>query len=138
MRRRPGVDERGQAALIVLVFALFFLMLIGLVSDGGRILSQRRDLQGLADGAARAGALAGNQNASRSGQPTKIDPAAAQAEVAAYLVHAGYTGTFNVAPATTQVTVDLTDTYPLDFARLLGISTTTLHATATSNPVAGQ
>jgi uncharacterized membrane protein len=133
-----GVDERGQAALMVLVFALFFVMLIGLVSDGGKILSQRRDLQGLADGAARAGALAGNQNASRSGQPTQIDPAVAQAEVSTYLSQAGYTGASNVAATPTEVTVDLTGTYPLDFARLLGISRTTLHATATSNPVAGQ
>jgi uncharacterized membrane protein len=137
VKRGGAVDQRGQAALIVLVFALFFLMLIGLVSDGGMILSQRRDLQGLADGAARAGAQASNQNISRSGQPMQIDPSAAQAEVSTYLAQDGYRGSFNVIPSATQVTVNLSDTYPLGFAKLLGISTTTLHATASSSPISG-
>lgn len=39
----PAVlDERGQAGLIVLAFLLFIVGLIGLVSDGGQTLAERR------------------------------------------------------------------------------------------------
>ena len=137
MKTRIGLDEQGQAVLLVVVVAVFALILIGLVSDGGLVLSQRRDLQGLADGAARAGALSANQNRSRSGATADIDPVAARAAVSAYLAQAGFTGSADVLASTTQVTVDLSQTYPLAFAKLLGLSTTTLHATSTSNPIPG-
>ena len=136
MNGRLSLDDEGQAALIVVVFALFLIMLIGLVSDGGMILSQRRDLQGLADGAARAAAQPGNQNASRSGS-TSIDPTTAEQDAQSYLADAGFEGSSNVLTAGGQVTIQLSESVPLGFAKLLGISRTTLHATSTSSPISG-
>ena len=132
-RRDPG-DDRGQAALIVLMLAVFFLLLLGLVSDGGLLLSQRRDLQGLADGAARAGAAAIDPSTIRTGH-LQIDPAVAQTQIDRYLAAAGFSGSAQVSPTPAQVRVELSGTYSLAFARLVGIGSATLHATSTSDPI---
>jgi Flp pilus assembly protein TadG len=133
-RRNLG-DDRGQAALIVLMLAVFFLLLLGLVSDGGLLLSQRRDLQGLADGAARAGAAAIDPSTERSGHGAQIDPAVAQTQIDRYLAAAGFSGSAQVIPTPAQVRVELSGTYSLAFAKLVGIGSATLHATSTSDPI---
>lgn len=130
------VDERGQAALIVLVFLLFIVALIGLVSDGGQTLAQRRDLQGLADGAARAGGAALDQTALVSSGSALIDPTAARQAISQYLAAANYTGSDQIDATTTQVTVALTQSYPLTFDQFVGIPSVTLHASSLSAPIA--
>ena len=133
--RRNFDDDRGQAALIVLMLAVFFLLLLGLVSDGGLLLSQRRDLQGLADGAARAGAAAIDPSTVRTGYVPQIDPAVAQTQISRYLAAAGFSGSAQVSPTPAQVRVELSGTYSLAFAKLVGIGSATLHATSTSDPI---
>jgi len=105
--RRNLEDDRGQAALIVLMLAVFFLLLLGLVSDGGLLLSQRRDLQGLADGAARAGAAAIDPSTVRTSHVPQIDPAVAQTQIDRYLAAAGFSGSAQVSPTPAQVRVEL-------------------------------
>jgi Flp pilus assembly protein TadG len=133
--RRNLDDDRGQAALIVLMLAVFFLLLLGLVSDGGLLLSQRRDLQGLADGAARAGAAAIDPGTVRTSHVPQIDPAVAQTQISRYLAAAGFSGSAQVSPTPAQVRVELSGTYSLAFAKLVGIGSATLHATSTSDPI---
>ena len=133
--RRSFDDDRGQAALIVLMLAVFFLLLLGLVSDGGLLLSQRRDLQGLADGAARAGAAAIDPSTVRTAHAPQIDPAVAQTQIARYLAAAGFSGSAQVIPTPAQVRVELSGTYSLAFAKLVGIGSATLHASSTSDPI---
>ena len=129
-------DERGQATVIILVFVLVVIALVGVVSDGGQALAQRRELQGLADGAARAGAGALNQDALVTTATPQIDPQQAQAAVTQYLSAAGYAGSppqVSVTPS--QISVALTQSYHLAFDQFIGISTVTLHASSSSAPV---
>jgi Flp pilus assembly protein TadG len=133
--RRSLDDDRGQAALIVLMLVVFFLLLLGLVADGGLLLSQRRDLQGLADGAARAGAAAIDPSTVRTSHAPQIDPAVAQTQIDRYLAAAGFSGSAQVSPTPAQVRVELSGTYSLAFAKLVGIGSATLHATSTSDPI---
>lgn len=129
-------DERGQAGLIVLVMVLFLLALVGLVVDGGQTLAERRELQGLADGAARAGAAALNQQSLVTTATPQIDPAQAQAAVSRYLSAAGYggdTARVDVTPA--QISVSLTQSYHLAFDQFFGIPRVTLRASSSSAPV---
>jgi Flp pilus assembly protein TadG len=128
-------DDRGQVTLIVLVFMLVVIALVGVVSDGGQALAQRRELQGLADGAARAGAGALNQDALASTATPQIDPQAAQQAVAQYLAAAGFTGRPQVSVTAVQISVVLTQSYHLTFDQFIGISSVTLHASSSSSPV---
>jgi Flp pilus assembly protein TadG len=74
-----------QTLFAVLVFALVGLS--GLAIDGGQALVAKRDAQGLADAAARAGAGQLDEVAARSNpdSPPQIDPAAATAAAIAYV-----------------------------------------------------
>ena len=74
-----------QTLFAVLVFAL--LGLSGLAIDGGQVLVARRDAQGLADAAARAGAGQLDEVAARSNpeKPPQLDPAAATAAAITYI-----------------------------------------------------
>ena len=129
-------DEGGQATLIILVWVLIVIALVGVVSDGGQALAQRRELQGYADGAARAGAAALNQDALVGANVAQIDPQQAQADVAQYLSAAGFTGSpplVNVTPG--EISVSLTQSYHPTFDQFIGISNVTLHASSSSAPV---
>jgi hypothetical protein len=129
-------DDRGQATLIILVWVLIVIALVGVVSDGGQALAQRRELQGFADGAARAGAAALNQDALVGANVAQIDPQQAQAAVAQYLSAAGFAGSppqVNVTPA--GILVSLTQSYHPTFDQFIGISNVTLHASSSSAPV---
>ena len=74
-----------QTLFAVLIFAL--LGLSGLAIDGGQLFIARRDAQGLADAAARAGAGQLDEVAARSNpdNPPQIDPLAATAAAIAYI-----------------------------------------------------
>ncbi|HLI56117.1 MAG TPA: pilus assembly protein TadG-related protein [Actinomycetota bacterium] len=129
-------DERGQATLIILVWVLIVIALVGVVSDGGQALAQRRELQGFADGAARAGAAALNQDALVGANVAQIDPQQARAAVAQYLSASGFTGSsplVNVTPG--EISVSLTQSYHPTFDQFIGISNVTLHASSSSAPV---
>lgn len=129
-------DDRGQATLIILVWVLIVIALVGVVSDGGQALAQRRELQGLADGAARAGAAALNQDALVGANVAQIDPQQAQAAVAQYLSAAGFSGSppqVNVTPG--GISVSLTQSYHPTFDQFIGIANVTLHASSSSEPV---
>lgn len=135
MRRLRNLGDGGQAAVMVIIVALGFLVLLGLVSDGGMVLSQRRDLQGLADGAARVGAAAVDQGVLRNSGQAQIDPTQAQARVAAYLQAAGFMGSSQVTPGPADVSVQLTEREPVMFAKFLGIPSVTLHAVGDASPI---
>ena len=48
--------HRGQAIVWTAVMLPLFLAIVGLAADGGLVFSARRELQNIADSAARAGA----------------------------------------------------------------------------------
>jgi uncharacterized membrane protein len=130
-------DDRGQTTLLLLVFLGFLVMLVGLVSDGGQTLASRRELQGLADGAARAGASAIDQATFAHAHTAVINPQQADQAAHAYLAAQGFGGQAQVGTSTRQVVVTLAQTYPLSFAGFLGIPNVTLHAMSQSGPFTG-
>lgn len=54
--RHPGTDERGQATVLIVGFALLIALLIAVVIDASAAYIQRQGLNTLADGAALHGA----------------------------------------------------------------------------------
>jgi hypothetical protein len=91
MRRR---DERGQATVLIVGFAVVLAMVVALVVDSTAAYLQRQGLDTLADGAALRGADLGATGADvyEGGVPADtlaLTPARARAAVGAYLRQAG-------------------------------------------------
>jgi Flp pilus assembly protein TadG len=91
-RHRPTPPDRrasedGQILVLTVVVALALLAILGLVADGGLILARHRELQGIADAAARAGAAQLDEASYRAsnGRTATLNPAQAQAAAGRYL-----------------------------------------------------
>ena len=87
-------SEDGQILVLTVVVALALLAILGLVTDGGLILARHRELQCVADAAARAGAAQLNKASYRAsnGRIAIINPAQAQAAAGAVTGATGATG----------------------------------------------
>jgi uncharacterized membrane protein len=129
--------ERGAVAPLVAMMLLGLLALAALVIDGGLLFAERRDLQGLADGAARAGAMAVDEDVLRESGAVRLDPAAAQAAAERYLEAAGAEGTIRIDADTLSVTVDLQESRPTLMMGLLGVRTVDVAAHAVARPRVG-
>lgn len=129
---RPA--QEGQAIVWVAVMLPLFLSVVGLATDGGMVLAARRELQNVADAAARAGAMQIDLQVYRetAGATMVLDEPAARATAAAYLgVQAsGLTGTVATDPE--RVEVEVSQEAPLGFLRLLGLNTTRVTAGASA------
>jgi Flp pilus assembly protein TadG len=79
--------EVGQALVFVAVMLPLFLAVVGLVVDGGVVWAARRELQNVADSAARAGAMQIDLRAYRdsSGERVVLDPTSARETAVSYL-----------------------------------------------------
>ena len=130
-------DERGVVAPLVAVMLLGLLGIAALVIDGGVLFAARRDLQGLADGAARAGAMTLNLESLRSAGHVVLDPEAAQGAARDYLRAAGFDGDIAVTADTTGVTVDLAQDRQTVLMGLLGVRTVRTEAHAVARPRSG-
>jgi uncharacterized membrane protein len=129
--------ERGAVAPLVAMMLLGLLALAALVIDGGLLFAERRDLQGLADGAARAGAMAVDENVLRETGAVRLDAAAAQAAAERYLETTGLEGTVRIDADTLSVTVDLQERRPTLMMGLLGVRTVDVAAHAVARPRVG-
>jgi Flp pilus assembly protein TadG len=107
-QRAVGV-EGGQILVLTVVVALGLFAILGLVADGGLLVARHRELQNLADAAARAGAGQLDVATFRAsgGQIARLDPTQARAAARRQLRAAGFTGQIQVAASTTQVTVQV-------------------------------
>jgi len=78
--------------------ALGLVALVGLVADGGSLFAARRDLQGLADGPVRAGAMAIDLDVLRGsgGTTLVLNPNLARERAEKYLGSSGFEGTAEV------------------------------------------
>jgi Flp pilus assembly protein TadG len=128
--------EVGQALVWVAVMLPLFLSVIGLSIDAGTLFDARRELQNVADSAARAGAMQIDQSTYRasSGGTVVLDPATAR-QVAAQYVNsqgAGLAATIDVGPK--SVVVQVSRSVPTSFLRLVGIGTVRISATAPATP----
>ena len=129
--------EHGAVAPLVAMMLLGLLALAALVIDGGLLFAERRDLQGLADGAARAGAMAVDEDVLRETGAVRLDPAAAQAAAERYLATTGVEGTVRIDADTLSVTVDLQERRPTLMMGLLGVRTVDVAAHAVARPRVG-
>jgi Flp pilus assembly protein TadG len=139
MRMRRVLDDAGQAAPLVLVVLLGLLAVAGLVIDGGLLFSSRRSLQSLADGAARAGAMAVDERSLRESGGTEVllDVAAARDSAGEYLRIAGFSGSVETEVEESAVLVRLTHSSRTLVLSLVGIGQVSIRAEATAYPSAG-
>jgi len=106
---------------------------VGLVTDGGLVFSQRRDLQNVADAAALAGAMQIDEGVYRaSGEVMLNEPAARQATVEYLEAEDGVSYSVVVGPA--QVEVSVSRQASTGFLRVVGINGVEISATASAQP----
>jgi len=106
--------DEGVVTAFVVIFATALLFVTGLVLDGGRILTTKRQDRNIAQSAARAGAQVLDDQSVRAGHPT-LDPAGAQGAACNLLAQAGHAcgGGSSVQVQGNQVIVTITDTVNL-------------------------
>ena len=125
-------DESGQAIIWVAVMLPLFLSIIGLAIDGGIVFSERRELQNIADGAARAGAMQIDERVYRasSGERVVLDVEAARQVAATYVSSQPRGLTAEVAAEPGGVTVQVTRDVPTTFLQLMGVRSARVTAVA--------
>jgi len=113
----------------------FFLAVIGLAIDGGIVFDDQRELQNIADGAARAGAMQIDQQTYRtsSGQTVVLDAASAQQVAAAYVSSQGTELTATVTTDPQHVVVAVNRVVSTSFLRIVGVTKVQVSTTATAD-----
>jgi len=128
--------QRGTALVWVAVMMPFFLSIVGLTIDSGVMFKQRRYMQVVADGPARAGAMQIDQAVYRatSGSTVALDPAAARAAATDFMSGqpAGLTTSVNATP--NQVVVQVQRKVPTAFLRIVHIDSADIGATSVAVP----
>jgi uncharacterized membrane protein len=129
-------DDRGQVAPLVAVMLFGLVVLVGLVIDAGLLFASRRDLQGTADGAARAGAMALDESDLRRAGTAEIelDAGRARAEMESYLASVGFSGTFQIEPSADSVEVILELRRRTLLMSLVGVEDVTVRASSSARP----
>ncbi|WP_291990132.1 TadE/TadG family type IV pilus assembly protein [Luteitalea sp.] len=125
--------QRGQAIVWMAVMLPLFLAIVGLAADGGLVFSARRELQNVADSAARAGAQQIDVRAYREsrGRTVVLDqPSARRVARSAVGQNASRDIRIDVEPS--RVQVGLSRDAPTSFLRLIGIGTVRVTAAATA------
>lgn len=116
MTRRKK-DQRGWSSVTVAILLPAFVLLIGLVFDGGAKVAAVREAAAIASSAARAGGNA----AAASIHDHRPPGAIARTAALRYLRSAGAAGTVTVRGRT--ITVTVTATRPALFLTVIGIET---------------
>lgn len=129
-----GGREWGAVTLfVVLVSTALFLGVAGLVFDGGRLLTTKRQAMNEAEQAARAGAQGlAVEEVHGGGGAGDIDPARAQAAAQAYLDALGHRGTVSVSGNRVSVSVQIPESM-----EILPFGTVTVSATAQARNARG-
>lgn len=133
-------SESGQAAVMIIGFAVVALLMVGVAVDASAAYLRRQGLDNLADGAALAAAdgVQGRQVYEGGlGERARIDPEVARGFVADYLRATGATGRYpglrwSVVAATDRVVVHVVAPLDLPLALPGLASRTTVSATAAS------
>jgi hypothetical protein len=137
-RTRPGVErEQGSASLFFVIALAGFLVLTGLVVDGGVKARALGRAGTLASEAARAAGQALDVPSVLAGARPVVDPARARAAALACLAASDATGTVTVGDGGRRITVQVTLTRSTVFLGLVGIRQVTAHGTATATLATG-
>jgi hypothetical protein len=127
--RRAKDPERGTITAFVVVLSAAFVLLAGLVYDGGNALAAKTAVIDQAQQAARTAAAAIDPQSLRQGT-LAVTPAQAVADAEAYLAACGDTGTVTIT--TGQITVHVTRRQPTVILGVIGIGQITVTGTATA------
>ncbi len=139
MRRllcRLHTKEAGQAIVLVALMMTGLVAVVGLVTDGGLVFSQRRDLQNAADAAALAGAMQIDENAYRASGEVVLDERAARQAASAYLKNEGDL-MYSVLVRPAGVEVSVSRQASTGFLRVIGINDVGISARASAQPRQG-
>ena len=124
--------EQGSVLITGLLLSLALMMILGLAVDVGHAFIVRRDLVSIADDAALQSSQQINITAYRNGT-LQLDPT--QAQAAALQAIAPTHGLTDQANATTtNIQVEVKQTFPTILLRLVGLSTLTVSAQAEASP----
>jgi Flp pilus assembly protein TadG len=109
-----------------------FLSIVGLAIDGGLAFNARRELQNVADSAARAGAMQVDQRVYRetAGASVVLDEATARQVAGEYVASQGSGLAASITAEPQRVVVQVSREVPTSFLRLAGINTVRIGATA--------
>jgi hypothetical protein len=130
-------EETGAVVPLTAVMLLGLLAVAALVIDGGVLFAERRDLQGLADGAARAGAMAVDEELLRETGDVRLDAVAARTAAGRYLAAGRFQGEVQIDADTLSVTVVLEENRPTLMMGLLGVRAVGVTAHSIARPRVG-
>jgi uncharacterized membrane protein len=126
-------DEGGQVMVMVAIFMAGLVAVVGLVTDGGLMFVQRRDLQNAADAAALAGAMQVDERAYRATGEVVLDQGAAREAARRYLADEGDLD-YSVQVTASGVEVSVSRQASTSFLRLIGITGVEISASASAAP----
>ena len=131
VRRLQG--DEGQVLVMVALMMVGVVSVVGLVSDGGLVFAQRRDLQNAADAAAAAGAMQIDEAVYRSTGEVVLDEHLARDAAVLYLdAEGGLDYVVHVLPDRVEVAVSRQAT--TGFLRVIGIDGVEVSASASAEP----
>jgi uncharacterized membrane protein len=131
--RRLHGEESGQAIVLVAIMMVGLVAVVGLVTDGGLVFSQRRDLQNVADAAALAGAMQIDEGVYRASGEVLLDESAARQAAVQYLEAEGGLS-YSVVVRPTRVEVSVSRQASTGFLRVVGINGVEISANASAEP----
>jgi uncharacterized membrane protein len=130
--RRLHSDE-GQVLVMVALMMVGVVSVVGLVSDGGLVFAQRRDLQNVADAAAAAGAMQIDEAVYRSTGEVVLDEQLAR-EAAVFYLDAEADLDYVVSVLSDRVEVSVSRQATTGFLRVIGIDGVDVSASASAEP----
>ncbi len=125
--------EEGQALVMVAVMMVGLVSVVGLVSDGGLVFAQRRDLQNVADAAAAAAAMQIDEDAYRATGDVVLDQRWARETAARYL-EAEEGVSYEISTSMGSVEVSVSRQAATSFLGLIGIESVDVSARASAEP----
>ena len=133
--RRQSREEGGQVIVLVAILMAGIVAVVGLVTDGGMVFTQRRDLQNVADAAVLAGAMQINEDAYRAsgGATVVLDEQVAYQAAVEYLEAEGDLS-YSVLVRLARVEVSVSREASTGFLRVVGINSVGITAKATAEP----
>lgn len=134
LRRRLRGD-RGEITIVWVLLAAALLAAVALIYDGGTILAARRETNNIARQAARAGAQALDETSLRAGGRL-LDPGAAHAAASSFLASYDLTAQ-EITVEGDRITVTIEATAHTPLLAPLGISSRTVTATESAQPIRG-
>lgn len=133
LTRRLGGGDEGQVLVMVALMMVGLVGVVGLVSDGGLVFSQRRDLQNVADAAASAGAMQIDEAVYRAEGRVVLDERKAR-EVAALYLDGEEGITYSVSVLPDRVDIEVSRQASTGFLRVIGINGVAVSASASAEP----